>query len=453
MNVDSINIKAIKATNLRVDASYHLSEGQEVKRIINSCPYEMLTIKDVSSDIFIGGRAKRVYVTKKEHGIPFLSSSDILQADLENVKLASKKYTPNLEQMKLKKGWTLITRSGTIGNCAFANAKHAQKLASEHVIRVYPNNILRQGLIYAYLTSKYGHSLLTQGTFGAVIQHIEPAFVGSLPIPNFPESFQIEIDKLIQESAKLREEATDALDDAVLYFDTKFKIEDDMQNFFTKRVKDLSFSFASYNNNLEVNSFINQYSNDSIKLKDITSKVFAPPLFKHIYLSKDNGYPFMTGSELTKFNLRYYRWLSPKGVKDIRDYIVKKGTLLLYKSGTTDGGILGNVFIADEKLDGCCLSDHVIRIVFNDVRMAYWAFAFFRSKGAKKMLLRLATGTMIPFITPERIAETLIPSPDENFERIVSLIEKYVDFNSRSKFLEEEAISMVEAEIEKWNKH
>ncbi|WP_370788088.1 restriction endonuclease subunit S [Bacteroides nordii] len=289
MNVDSINIKAIKATNLRVDASYHLSEGQEVKRIINSCPYEMLTIKDVSSDIFIGGRAKRVYVTKKEHGIPFLSSSDILQADLENVKLASKKYTPNLEQMKLKKGWTLITRSGTIGNCAFANAKHAQKLASEHVIRVYPNNILRQGLIYAYLTSKYGHSLLTQGTFGAVIQHIEPAFVGSLPIPNFPESFQIEIDKLIQESAKLREEATDALDDAVLYFDTKFKIEDDMQNFFTKRVKDLSFSFASYNNNLEVNSFINQYSNDSIKLKDITSKVFAPPLFKHIYLSKDNG--------------------------------------------------------------------------------------------------------------------------------------------------------------------
>lgn len=114
MNVDSINIKAIKATNLRVDASYHLSEGQEVKRIINSCPYEMLTIKDVSSDIFIGGRAKRVYVTKKEHGIPFLSSSDILQADLENVKLASKKYTPNLEQMKLKKGWTLISRSGTM---------------------------------------------------------------------------------------------------------------------------------------------------------------------------------------------------------------------------------------------------------------------------------------------------------------------------------------------------
>lgn len=162
MNVDYVNIKAIKATNLRVDASYHLSEGQEVKRLIDSCPYNMLTIKDVTSDIFIGNRAKRVYVTKRENGIPFLSSSDILQADLENVKLASRKYTPAIEQMTLQKGWTLISRSGTIGNCAFANAKHAQKLASEDVIRTCPNNILRQGVIYAYLASKYGHSLLTQ---------------------------------------------------------------------------------------------------------------------------------------------------------------------------------------------------------------------------------------------------------------------------------------------------
>lgn len=127
-----------------------------------------------------------------------LSSSDILKADLDNVKLASKKYTPDIERMSLKKGWTLISRSGTIGNCAFANAKHAQKLASEHVIRLIPNNILREGLIYAYLASKYGHSLLTQGTFGAVIQHIEPAFVGSIAIPQFPESFQQEVDDLIQ---------------------------------------------------------------------------------------------------------------------------------------------------------------------------------------------------------------------------------------------------------------
>lgn len=233
MKTGAINYSIKAQAGLRFDASFHLSEGLVVKRQIASSPYDMLTIKDVSSEIFYGNRAKRVYVSNREHGIPFLSSSDILQADLENVKLASKKYTPCIEQMTLKKGWTLISRSGTIGNCAFANAKHAQKLASEHVIRLVPNNILRGGLVYAYLASNHGHSLLTQGTFGAVIQHIEPNFIASLPIPKFPDDFQEEVDDLIQESARLREEAADALEEAVNYFNGKFSINEKTQKTFS----------------------------------------------------------------------------------------------------------------------------------------------------------------------------------------------------------------------------
>ncbi len=451
MKTGAINYSIKAQAGLRFDASFHLSEGLVVKRQIASSPYEMLTIKDVSSDIFYGNRAKRVYVSKREHGIPFLSSSDILQADLENVKLASKKYTPCIEQMTLKKGWTLISRSGTIGNCAFANAKHAQKLASEDVIRLVPNNILRGGLVYAYLASNHGHSLLTQGTFGAVIQHIEPDFIASLPIPKFPYDFQKRIDDLIQESANLREQATDALEEAIKYFDDLYPIKESFRQNFSLNLKGMKLGFAAYNNNLEVDEFVSAYEFNSYKLKSKTSNVFAPPLFKHIYLNKDNGYPFMTGSELTQFNLRYYRWLSPRGVKDINDYVVKRGTLLLYKSGTTDGGILGNVFIADKKLDGCCLSDHVIRVVFEEEKQAYWAFAFLRSKGAVKMLQRLATGTMIPFITPERLSEILIPNPDDNYDKITSLVESYINLNSKSKEFEDAAIELVEQEIDKWN--
>ncbi len=452
MKIGHIHRMSMNPCGLRFDSSYHLSDGVTVKRDIAASPYPLMLIGKAAERIFIGGRARRVYVKDKKHGIPFLSSSDILQADLENVKLASKKYTPNIEEMTLQKGWTLITRSGTIGNCAFANAKHAQKLASEDVIRLVPNNILKQGYIYAYLASKPGYSLLTQGTFGAVIQHIEPAFVASLPIPVLPESFQQEVDGLIQESARLREEATDALDKAVSYFNQQYPIKDRTSVCYTKKLKSLGLGFAAYNNNIEVDDFIAKFDSNSLRIADITTSVFAPPLFKHIYLSQDNGYPFMTGSELTKFNMRYYRWLSPRGVKNIKDYVVKKGMLLLYKSGTTDGGILGNVFIADKKLDGCCLSDHVIRIVFNDDKMAYWAFAFLRSNGAIKMLQRLATGTMIPFITPERVSNMLIPAPDSNYEEIVELVSKYIDLNSKSKFLEIEAIEKVESEIESWTK-
>ena len=126
MKTSSIEYNASTQKGIRFDASFHLSDGLITKRLIDSSPYPLKTIGDVSSRIFFGNRAKRVYVTKKENGIPFLSSSDILRSDLENVKLASKKYMP-VSDMMLEKGWTLISRSGTIGNCAFANAKHPQR--------------------------------------------------------------------------------------------------------------------------------------------------------------------------------------------------------------------------------------------------------------------------------------------------------------------------------------
>lgn len=435
---------------LRFDGSYHNAEVNVYDRVIKQHSSNVLSY--YCTEIFTSGRNKRVY-TSKEHGVPFLSNSDVVSANpFMSCKYSSKKYGFDKSAV-LRGGMILTGRVGAIGQTAFVPSylEKTQAMGSDNIIRIVVKPQYKNGFIYAYLASKIGNLSFWKHATGGVQPFITDAMVGKLPIPDFPETFQKEVDDLIQESARLREEAANALKEAVSYFDSKYSIKEQFQKTFHLSLKELRLGIAAYNNNLEVDEFIGKYISNSYTLQDKTSKIFAPPLFKHIYLSYDNGHPFMTGSELTQFNLRYYRWLSPRGVKDINDYIVRKGTLLLYKSGTTDGGILGNVFIADKKLDGCCLSDHVIRIVFNDEKQAYWAFAFLRSKGAVKMLQRLATGTMIPFITPERVSNIPIPLPDENFGTIVSLIEKYIDKNSQSKEKETLAIRMVEQEIEKWN--
>ena len=155
MKASKIQLTSIEDASRRFDPSYHLSDAIVVKKTIAKSPYPLLKLKEVSSGIFNGGRYKRVYVSNPKHGYKFLSSSDILAADLESVKMVSKRYMGGVKELALEKGWILITRSGTIGKTAFANAKHAQKLASEDVIRLKPNNILRAGAIYAYLASKY----------------------------------------------------------------------------------------------------------------------------------------------------------------------------------------------------------------------------------------------------------------------------------------------------------
>lgn len=453
MITGTVRTKAFAECGFRFDPDIHLSEGVTVRRQINALPYEISNIGDSAEKVFYGNIFSRIFVEKPEHGIEYLSASDTMVAEIGSGKYLSKKQAEQLQYLMLEKDWIIVTCSGTLGKVAYTNGLFENKLVTHDLIRIVPNDkrILR-GCLYAFLCSKFGYHQITQSQFGGVVKHINDEQTKSIKVPVFPNELQNTVNDLIKESSRQREEATQSLNKAIEYFESLYGISTDISKTFSLKLKDLKLGFAAYNNNIEVDEFIQKYEGKSFQLKDKTSKIFAPPLFKHIYLNKDNGYPFMTGSELTQFNLRYYRWLSPRGVKDINDYVVKKGTLLLYKSGTTDGGILGNVFIADKKLDGCCLSDHVIRIVFNDEKLAYWTFAFLKSKGAVRMLQRLATGTMIPFITPERLSELYIPTPDDNYDRIIELVEKYIDLNSKSKVNETKAIELVEQEIEKWNK-
>ena len=317
-------------------------------------------------------------------------------------------------------------------------------------MRIIPNNIVKSGYLYAYLTSKYGYSFLTQGTYGAVIQHIEPQHIKNIPIPILPSSKQEEIHRLISDSASLRVESNKYLKEAVNYFDKKYSVSG-ITKIFSKKVSKLDFSWAAYNNNVECDKIYSENNEDEfVVLNSMVKDCFSPPMFKHIYLDKDNGHPFLTGAELTKFNKKFYRWLSKRGVKDINDYKVKKGTLLLYKSGNTDGGILGNVFITDDILEGACLSDHVIRIITDDLSISYWLYAFFKSEAGIRLLQKTATGSMIPFITTDRLMNLLVPKPNENFENISKLISKYLELNVQSQLKENQAIDLIEKEIDAW---
>ncbi len=126
MRAASINIRTVNIAD-RFDGNYHLSEGVMIRKAISASPYPLINVGEAANRIFIGNRVKRVYVKSDEAGVPFMSSSDILYADVNKVKRVSKKYTISLEEMKLDVDWILISRSGTIGNCAYTNKQHAQK--------------------------------------------------------------------------------------------------------------------------------------------------------------------------------------------------------------------------------------------------------------------------------------------------------------------------------------
>lgn len=165
--------------NKRFEASFHISEGKDIDKYIKE-HYEWKSLGEVCSNISRPDMFKRYYV---KNGITFLGGADIFLATPDSEKRLSKTKTENISQLVIKEGTILLPRSGTIGNVAWAHAGHAQKLASEDVIRLLPNDILRAGYVYAFLASKYGKLLIQRYIFGSVIQHVEPPHLKLIPVP------------------------------------------------------------------------------------------------------------------------------------------------------------------------------------------------------------------------------------------------------------------------------
>ena len=72
----------------------------------------MFTLKMLLKKVFLGNIFSRIFVKDKEHGIPYLSASDTVLADLNTNRFFIQKQSEKLNYLKLHKNWILITCSG-----------------------------------------------------------------------------------------------------------------------------------------------------------------------------------------------------------------------------------------------------------------------------------------------------------------------------------------------------
>ena len=448
MKFSSVRSKFV-VSQMRLDGSFHLSDGLEVRKLVSRSPYGTTEIKDVTSDIYCPGIFKRNYV---KSGIPFLGGGDIQKQDLDSGKYLRKKNTPNYEILQIKKGWSLVTCGGTIGDAVFANNLLAKCWVSQHVMRVIPKNI-KEGMLYAYLASKYGKLLLTTNTYGSVIPTLNAGNIANLPIPRFQESFQREIDDLVQEAAKLRENASDALEYAIGYFDTLFLMpfkESCLGKVSSKEI------LTSINKRFEASFHISEgkdidkYIKEHYEWKslgEVCSNISRPDIFKRYYVKK--GITFLGGADIFLATPDSEKRLSPKKTANIGALMIKEGTILLPRSGT-----IGNVAWAHAGHAQKLASEHVIRITPNDILRAGYVYAFLASKYGKKLIQRYIFGSVIQHVEPPHLK--LIPVPIIDKKVMDDIHDKVMVYSSamgKAIKYERKAITMVEQEIEKWNKH
>lgn len=191
----------------RLDPRPYLSGAFEARKLLERLPHTE-PLKDVvrhELGIFHPGRVTRQWVHDPDYGVPYFSSTDILEADFTYLPLVSQVSVKENPYLCIEPHWILITRSGTVGRMAYARPDTDGFACSEHVLRVIADqDRIPSGYLYSFLASEYGSSLITGSAYGAIVQHIEPHHIADIGVPRFEKALEQQIHDLIQEAAQLR---------------------------------------------------------------------------------------------------------------------------------------------------------------------------------------------------------------------------------------------------------
>ncbi|TPV48581.1 restriction endonuclease subunit S [Pseudarthrobacter phenanthrenivorans] len=192
----------------RLDASPYLSGALEARKrleaLSNTVRLDSVTT-GYKGGVFNGPKFSRVYLEDPEQSVPFLGSTDMLEADFSYVPRLSKQIANRLGYLKVEPGMSLISCSGTIGRMAYARPDMTGFWTSQHVMKVQADSdVIPSGYLYTFLRSRFGIPMIVSSAYGAIIQHIEPHHLADLPVPRFDSALEQKIHDLVEESARLR---------------------------------------------------------------------------------------------------------------------------------------------------------------------------------------------------------------------------------------------------------
>lgn len=466
MKVSTIKSSWLAKGGFRLDCSPYLGGAIETEILLEELPVRKDSLGSVTSAIFNGPQFVRNYVDDPDCGVPFMTGSTMLLADLSDLPLLSKRdaHSSKLNYLQLQPSMTLISCSGSIGKMTYARQEMSGIWASQDILKVAadPEKIL-PGYLYAFLSSKFGVPLITSGTYGAIIQHLEPAHITGLSVPRFGDAIEKEIHELVEEAAQKRTIACWSLKKAIDMVQDHFGMLGFSKGCREKKDK-LATSVMSSSLRADGRMDAHHYNSlacsvdkwmktgrfQSKQLGEI-AQVFDVPPFKHIYVESDEGVGFLTSAEIFKVDRTPTKFLSRVQTKGLQKYVLEDGWVLLARSGSL-GGNIGKIAIADSSLAGQTASDHVIRISARTKECSDgYIFAFLSTPEiGYTSLLRTAAGSCIPALWPLYLEKMHIPLPSPDLNRETDRLVKLAsEERVMATELESQARRLVEVNIEK----
>lgn len=455
----------------RLDAGYYTAEANAAFRAVNDCGFEVRALEGLTEPIWYPGRFKRIYAQNPTDGTPFLTASEMLQfRPISTDFLANNTSAVNI--CRVQNGWILVTRSGTVGRCVIVSKRLAKFAITDDALRVQAKDV-PVGYLYAYLSSWIGQVLISKDRYGSAIKHLEPHHLASVPVPLPPADIQAEIHNDIMRAYALRDKANDLLDeaDSLLHEKLGLPIFDESlvpylppptaprlpanrpemphPKAFSIWASELADRFdASFHVPIARTAvrLLHNGKYAPVQLGSITADIIVAPRFKRIYVPKEYGVPFLQGSHLPQMRPYDLKYLSLTQQKNLEQWIIRKGWVLVTCSGT-----IGRIGLVSSYMDKWAASQHLLRIVPDPSKghPGYIA-AFLMTPYGQHQLTAKIYGGVVDELTEDDTSAVWIPNPpleiqQEIGERVVQAFEK----KDEASAIEEAAIRKVESLLQK----
>lgn len=455
----SVTLSDVIDRGKRLDASVFDVEAKQARDLIlkGKNPVVFLGGNNGITSSYTGARFKRIWL--KKSNLPIYQPSSIVDIKPTPDGYISHLTQVNIDSLRVRKGQILMTCSGTIGKVSLVSNTLDNCIFSHDLLRINCNNDLDIGYIYTYLKSRVGNKILLTNSYGAVITHIEPEHLASVPIPNAPEEIKKKINDLIMHSYELRDESNELLDKAEQILVDELKLppieemltaEDTVETFNVKLSELNKRADASYHVPVvkAIVKHLKEHAGELTTIGDerISKKIILAGVFKRTYVEEEYGYPFLGGKDITQLNPKTEKYLS-KAVHKARyekELKVSENMILV-----SDRGTIGTVALVPKHWNNYAVSQNVLKVIPSNNNIAGYLYVFLNSEYGKLLTCRETYGSVVDMIDNHSLATIKFPLLKDKTKQaqINALALEANDKRYQAYCLEQEALTVMNKEV------
>lgn len=423
MRIGSVSARALLEDSQSLSPHFHVPADQGADDLVaglaHATPLEDLC---VPGGLFRGPIFRRIFAPDPAFGRPYVTATDLEQAEIRPAAFLSCLHGALLDQLALRQDTIVVSCSGmNLGKAFYVRPDMHGYVGSHDLIRVVPDTTrIRPGYLFAYLDSRYGRSALRKSTHGGSVRHIEPAGIASLRTPRLADADEARIDSLVRDASRRLsrhagrlEEATGILEGLVglSELDAPSPGETPEQLGWREYGAD-DDSLRALNFDPRANAIRTRLTAGVVsRLGELCDPAYfrGKQVFKREDASEDKGVPLL--GQRAAFRLRPEgRYLSRVSVEKNR-LRVPAGTVLIPSHGTLGARELYcRALMVTQGLSTYAFSGDFFRCVPlpDRIRPGY-LYAFLRSRHAFRLLRSLSSGGKQQELSIQRMADLPVP--------------------------------------------